>query len=85
MMLQARLFDDSPHTREIIYNFMRLHALPAEVDVKLALSEFTLEQAGKHLEEKFRWTQTQHVKKQSPFPRALAKPSLIKLANSRRI
>ncbi|PYK85337.1 MAG: DUF885 domain-containing protein [Verrucomicrobia bacterium] len=27
MMLQAGLFDDSPHTREIIYNFMRLRAL----------------------------------------------------------
>src|SRR5207248_2976284 len=26
MMLQAGLFDDSPHTREIIYNFMRLRA-----------------------------------------------------------
>ena len=26
MMLQAGLFDNSPHTREIIYNFMRLRA-----------------------------------------------------------
>jgi uncharacterized protein (DUF885 family) len=30
MMLQAGLFDDSPHTREIIYNFMRLRALRVE-------------------------------------------------------
>jgi uncharacterized protein (DUF885 family) len=52
MMLQAGLFDDSPHTREIIYNFMRLRALRVEVDVKLALGEFTLEQAAKYLEEK---------------------------------
>jgi len=52
MMLQAGLFDDSPHTREIIYNFMRLRALRVEVDVKLALSEFTLEQAAKYLHEK---------------------------------
>jgi len=52
MMLQAGLFDDSPHTREIIYNFMRLRALRVEVDVKLALGEFTLEQAAKHLQEK---------------------------------
>jgi uncharacterized protein (DUF885 family) len=37
MMLQAGLFDDSPQTREIIYNFMRLRALRVEVDVKLAL------------------------------------------------
>jgi uncharacterized protein (DUF885 family) len=52
MMLQAGLFDDSPHTREIIYNFMRLRALRVEVDVKLALDEFTLEQAAKYLQEK---------------------------------
>jgi uncharacterized protein (DUF885 family) len=52
MMLQAGLFDDIPHTREIIYNFMRLRALRVEVDVKLALGEFTLEQAAKYLQEK---------------------------------
>ena len=52
MMLQAGLLDDSPHTREIIYNFMRLRALRVEVDVKLALGEFTLEQAAKYLQEK---------------------------------
>ena len=52
MMLQGGLFDDSPHTREIIYSFMRLRALRVEVDVKLALGEFTLEQAAKYLQEK---------------------------------
>ena len=52
MMLQAGLFDDTPHTREIIYNFMRLRALRVEVDVKLALGQFTLEQAAKYLEKK---------------------------------
>ena len=52
MMLQAGLFDDSPHAREIIYNFMRLRALRVEVDVKLALGEFTLEQAAEYLQEK---------------------------------
>jgi uncharacterized protein (DUF885 family) len=52
MMLQAGLFDDSPHTREIIYNFMRLRALRVEVDVKLALGKFTLDQAAKYLREK---------------------------------
>jgi uncharacterized protein (DUF885 family) len=52
MMSQAGLFDDSPHTREIIYNFMRLRALRVEVDVKLALGEFTLDQATKYLQEK---------------------------------
>jgi uncharacterized protein (DUF885 family) len=52
MMLQAGLFDDSPHTREIIYNFMRLRALRVEVDVQLALGKFTLEQAATYLETK---------------------------------
>jgi len=52
MMLQAGLFDDSPRTREIIYNFMRLRALRVEVDVKLALGQFTLDQAAKYLHDK---------------------------------
>jgi uncharacterized protein (DUF885 family) len=52
MMLQAGLFDDSPHTREIIYNFMRLRALRVEVDTKLALGQFSLEEAAKYLEQK---------------------------------
>jgi uncharacterized protein (DUF885 family) len=52
MMLQAGLFDDSPHTREIIYHFMRLRALRVEVDVKLALGQFTLEQAAEYLASK---------------------------------
>ena len=50
MMLQEGLFDDSPRTREIIYHFMRLRALRVEVDVKLALGIFSLEQAAAYLE-----------------------------------
>ncbi|MGB0035750.1 MAG: DUF885 family protein [Candidatus Acidiferrales bacterium] len=49
MMLQAGLFDDSPHSREIIYNFMRLRALRVEADVDLALGRFTLAQAADYL------------------------------------
>ena len=49
MMLQEGLLDDSPHTREIIYNFARLRALRVEVDVRLALGEFTLDQAADYL------------------------------------
>jgi uncharacterized protein (DUF885 family) len=49
MMLQAGLFDDSPRTREIIYNFMRLRALRVQVDVKLALGDFTILQAADYL------------------------------------
>src|ERR1700683_41152 len=51
MMLQAGLFDGSPRTREIIYSFMRLRALRVEVDVKLALGLFTLQQAADYLAE----------------------------------
>jgi uncharacterized protein (DUF885 family) len=50
MMLQAGFFDDSPRTREIIYNFMRLRALRVEVDVKLALGLFTIETAADYLQ-----------------------------------
>jgi hypothetical protein len=46
MMLQAGLFDDSPRSREIIYNFMRFRALRVEVEVKLSTGEFTIDQAA---------------------------------------
>jgi len=49
MMLQAGLYDDSPRTREIIYNFARLRALRVEADVKLALGEFSIAQAADYL------------------------------------
>ena len=49
MMLQAGLFDDRPRTREIIYNFMRLRALRVEVDVRLAIGDFTIEEAAEYL------------------------------------
>jgi len=50
MMLHAGLFDNSPRTREIIWNFMRLRALRVEVDVKLALGEFSIAQAAEYLQ-----------------------------------
>jgi uncharacterized protein (DUF885 family) len=49
MMLQAGLYDDSPRTREIVYNFARLRALRVEADVKLALGEFSIVQAADYL------------------------------------
>jgi len=49
MMLDAGLYDNSPRSRLIIYNFARLRALRVEVDVKLALGEFTIPQAGDYL------------------------------------
>jgi len=51
MMLQEGLFDDSPRTREIIYNFMRLRALRVAVDVNLALGVFTVAQGADYLVE----------------------------------
>lgn len=50
MMLQSGLFDDNPQTRATIYSFMRLRALRVEVDVKLALGEFSIQQAADYLE-----------------------------------
>ena len=49
MMLDAGLYDDSPRSREIVYNFARLRALRVEVDVKLALGQFTIAQAADYL------------------------------------
>jgi uncharacterized protein (DUF885 family) len=49
MLLQAGLFDDSPRTREIIDQFMRLRALRVEVDVQLATGRISIDQAGEIL------------------------------------
>lgn len=49
MLLEAGLFDNSPRSREMIDNMMRLRALRVEVDVKLALGEFTIAQAADYL------------------------------------
>jgi len=58
MMLQAGYFDDSPKTREIIYNYMRLRALRVEVDVKLAIGEFSIPEAADYLEKTVPMDQT---------------------------
>ncbi|MGF7147622.1 hypothetical protein FHS96_001231 [Sphingomonas zeicaulis] len=50
MMLQAGLWADAPRSREIVYNFARLRALRVEVDVKLALGQFSIAQAADYLE-----------------------------------
>jgi len=51
LMLQFGLFDDSPHTREVMYSFMKLRALRVEVDVKLALGIFSIDQAAAYLQQ----------------------------------
>jgi Bacterial protein of unknown function (DUF885) len=50
LMFQFGLFDDRPRLREVMYNFMRLRALRVEVDVKLAVGLFTIDQAADYLE-----------------------------------
>jgi hypothetical protein len=50
MMLQNGLFEHSPQVREMIYNWARLRALRVEVDVKMALGEFTLAEAADYLQ-----------------------------------
>jgi hypothetical protein len=49
MLLQAGMFDDTPRSREIIYNFMRLRAVRVSVDVRLALGELTIDAAAREL------------------------------------
>ena len=63
MLLQAGLFDDSPHSREIIYNFMRLRAVRVAVDVRLALGELSIDSAAEELTQRVpialqRWERT---------------------------
>jgi uncharacterized protein (DUF885 family) len=50
LMMQFGLFDDSPHTREVLYSFMKLRAVRVEVDVKLALGLFTIDDAAAYLQ-----------------------------------
>ena len=50
MMMIGGLFDEQSRTKEAIYSMMRLRALRVVVDVKLALGEFTLEQAAQYLQ-----------------------------------
>ena len=50
MILQSGLYDDSPHSREIVYNLMRLRAQRVIVDVNVALGTFTPAQAADFLQ-----------------------------------
>ena len=49
MLLQAGLFDFSPRSKEIIYSYARLRALRVEVDIRLAIGDFSIEQAADYL------------------------------------
>jgi hypothetical protein len=43
--IQLGFYDQRPHSRELIYNFLRLRALRVIVDVKMALGEMSVEEA----------------------------------------
>ena len=45
----AGLLDDAPRMKESIYSMMRLRALRTEIDIRLALATFTLQQAADYL------------------------------------
>jgi hypothetical protein len=49
MLLQAGLFEFSPRSREIIHSFARLRALRVEIDIRLAVGDFTIERAADYL------------------------------------
>lgn len=49
LMLASGLFDDAPRSREIMYNFVRLRALRAEVDVRLVIGELDIPGAAAYL------------------------------------
>jgi hypothetical protein len=49
MTLAAGLFEDAPHTRTVIYNFMRLRALRVRIDVGLATGAMTIARAREAL------------------------------------
>ncbi|MCF6506813.1 DUF885 domain-containing protein [Blastococcus sp. MG754426] len=45
LMLQAGLFDDAPHSRQVVHNFNRLRALRVIVDVNLATGAWGVDEA----------------------------------------
>ncbi len=49
LLLSMGLYANAPKTREMVANYMRLRALRVEVDVRLALGSFTVEQAAEYL------------------------------------
>jgi len=49
MMLQQGIFADKPRSTEMIYSYMRLRAFRVDVDINLALGNYTVEDAAKYL------------------------------------
>ena len=44
------LWDDAPRSRDMLASYMRLRALRVEVDVRIALGTFTIDEAATYLE-----------------------------------
>ena len=83
MMLQAGLWADSPRSREIIYNFVRLRALRVEVDVRLAIGEFTIEQAADYLEKTVPMDRETALEEAASLPPGLGRRSPTRRASCR--
>jgi len=52
LMLAAGLFEDNPHSQNLMYNFMRLRALRVIIDASLATGLMTIETATEYLAKK---------------------------------
>ena len=52
LMLAAGLFEDAPHSQNLMYNFMRLRALRVIIDASLATGVMTIETATDYLVKK---------------------------------
>ena len=83
MMLAAGLYDDSPGSREIIYNFARLRALRVEVDVKLAQAGSASPKPRIISSAPYRWTRKPRKAKQQALPPLRALASLMKSVSCR--
>ncbi len=49
LLLSSGLYADAPKAREMTANYMRLRALRVDVDIRLALGTFTIDQAAEYL------------------------------------
>ena len=49
LMIHAGLFDDKPHSLQVMYNLMRLRGLRVNVDLDLVLGNITILEAGERL------------------------------------
>lgn len=52
MLLAAGLFDDAPHSQTLMFNFMKLRALRAIIDVSLVTGRMSIEEATDYLSKK---------------------------------